>query len=55
MKGDNMEEHLLVSIGKARFSDSERHLIPFVNDIEQDKFLNDIENTPHACFSLLDG
>ena len=43
-----MAEHLLVSIGKARFSDPERHLIPFVNDIEQDKFLNDIENTPHA-------
>ena len=43
-----MAEHLLVSIGKARFSDSERHLIPFVNDIEQDRFLNDIENTPHA-------
>jgi len=39
---------LLVTIGKARFSDSQRHLIPFVNDIEQDKFLNDIENTPHA-------
>jgi endonuclease III len=43
-----MAEHLLVSIGKARFSDPDRHLIPFVNDIEQDKFLNDIENTPHA-------
>ena len=43
-----MPEHLLVTIGKARFSDSERHLIPFVNDIEQDEFLNDIENTPHA-------
>ncbi len=39
---------MLVTIGKARFSDSERHLIPFVNDIEQDRFLNDIENTPHA-------
>ena len=43
-----MAEHLLVTIGKARFSDSLRHLIPFVNDIEQDEFLNDIENTPHA-------
>lgn len=43
-----MSEHLLVTIGKARFSDSERHLITFVNDAEQDKFLNDIENTPHA-------
>lgn len=39
-----MAEHLLVTIGKARFSDTERHLIPFVND----KFLNDIENTTHA-------
>ena len=35
---------MLVTIGKARFRDSERHLIPFVND----KFLNDIENTTHA-------
>ena len=43
-----MAEHLLVTIGKARFSDPKRHLIPFVNDIEHDKFLNDIENTPHA-------
>ncbi len=43
-----MSEHLLVTIGKARFSESKRHLIPFVNDIEQDEFLNDIDNTPHA-------
>ena len=43
-----MPEHLLVTIGKERFSDPERNFIPFLNDIEQDIFLNDIEKSPHA-------
>lgn len=43
-----MPGHLLVKIGKARFSEPKKDLIPFVNDREIDEFFNDIENVPHA-------
>ena len=43
-----MSEHLLVTIGKERFSDPERHSVHLVDDKIQNEFLNDIVNTPHA-------
>lgn len=43
-----MEEHILVKLGKERFRSVERQMIHFVDDIEKNDFLNDIENTPHA-------
>lgn len=43
-----MPEHILVTLRKASFNNTQRQFIPFVNDLEQDKFVNDIENTPHA-------
>ena len=44
----SMPGRLLVELGKGRFRNSERRIIPFVNDPEKDKLLNDIEHTPHA-------
>ena len=43
-----MREHLLVTIGKERFINPERHSVHLVDDKIQNEFLNDIENTPHA-------
>ena len=43
-----MSEHLLVTIGKERFSNPERHSVHLVDDKVQNDFLNDIENTPQA-------
>jgi len=43
-----MTEHLIVTIGKERFNNSERHSVHLVDDKEQNDFLNDIENKPHA-------
>jgi len=43
-----MPEHLLVKIGKERFNDPERHSVHFVDDQEENDFLNDIENNPQA-------
>ena len=43
-----MPEHILVTLGKERYKISGRQFIRFVNDEEQDKFLNDIKNTLHA-------
>lgn len=43
-----MSEHLLVKIGKERFNNPERHSVHLVDDKEQNDFLNDIENIPHA-------
>lgn len=43
-----MPGNLLVTIGKERFSNPERHSVHLVDDPEQNIFLNDIENIPHA-------
>ncbi|MDD2502988.1 MAG: iron-sulfur cluster loop [Clostridia bacterium] len=43
-----MPEHLLVTIGKERFNEPVHHSVHLVDDKEQNDFLNDIENTPHA-------
>lgn len=43
-----MSEYLLVTIGKERFNNPERHSVHLVDDKEQNDFLNDIENTPQA-------
>jgi len=43
-----MAEHILVTLGKERFGSVIRQTIHFVDDIKQNDFLNDIENTPHA-------
>ncbi|MDD4495265.1 MAG: iron-sulfur cluster loop [Eubacteriales bacterium] len=43
-----MAEHLLVTIGKERFSAPVRQTIRFVDDKVQNDFVNDIEHVPHA-------
>lgn len=43
-----MSEYLLVKIGKERFADPVRQTVRFVDDKEQNDFLNDIEHVPHA-------
>lgn len=43
-----MPEHLLVTMGKQRFNNPERHSVHLVDNKEQNDFLNDIENIPHA-------
>jgi endonuclease-3 len=45
---DRMSDHLLVTIGKERFNDPERHSVHLVDDEIQNDFLNDIINTPQA-------
>lgn len=44
----NSKEHLLVSIGKARFKQISNEPIKFVDDPAANYLLNDIDNYPHA-------
>ncbi len=43
-----MSDHILVTLGKERFKNPERHSVHLVDDQVQNDFLNDIENIPHA-------
>lgn len=43
-----MPGELLVAIGRERFNSPERHSVHLLDDVEQNDFLNDIENIPHA-------
>ena len=42
------DEHLLVTIGKARFEKPDENSVHLVDDEEANSFLNDIVNFPHA-------
>lgn len=44
----DLAEHILVTIGKKRFEDKKRVSVHFVDNEEQNSFINDIENVPHA-------
>lgn len=43
-----MKEHILVTLAKQQFLDSERVVVDFVDDPEINAFINDLEHYPHA-------
>lgn len=42
------KEHILVTIGKERFKNPEKHSVHLVDDDQVNEFLNDLVNYPHA-------